>query len=218
MIQAVLLDVDGTLVLSNDAHAESWVEACSMHGVEISFDQVRWLIGMGGDKLLPALRADLNKDEGLGKAISEARTKLFLDKYAGKLRPALGARQLVEKIQSVGLETIVASSAKDTELKVLLRAAEVEDLLTKATTSSEVERSKPEPDIVKVALEKLDIAADQVLMLGDTPYDIEAAEKVGVGLIAVRCGGFSDDKLTGAVAIYDNPADLLEHWDESPLV
>ncbi len=217
IIKGVLLDIDGTLVMSNDAHAESWVEAFAVHGLEVKYEQVRPLIGMGGDKLLPRLDPILNNEEGLGKEISDTRTKLFLEQYVQKLQPTPGARELVKKIQDAGLKTVVASSAKEDELEVLLKSAQVDDLLTKATTSSDVEKSKPDPDIVKAALSKIGLQAEQALMLGDTPYDIEAASRSGVVVIAVRCGGFSDQQLVGALAIYDDPADLLEHWNESPL-
>lgn len=217
IIKGVLLDIDGTLVLSNIAHAECWVQAFVVHGIEIDYNQVRPLIGMGSDKLMPKLRADLRIDSGIGKAISETRSQLFLDHYAQKLRPTPGSRDLVERIQGSGLRTVVATSAQENELEVLLQAAQVDDLLTEATTSSDVEKSKPDPDIVLAALSRIELESEQALMLGDTPYDIEAAGRTGVGVIAMRSGGFSDQELVGALAIYDDPANLLEHWDESPL-
>ena len=132
--------------------------------------------------------------------------------------PTHGRRDLILKMQQ-GLKLLVASSANSEELSVLLKAAEVDDLLDldAATTSSDAEASKPEPDILEVALKRLGLPADRVVMLGDTPYDIEAAKKVGVGTIALRCGGFSDGELKDAIAIYDDPEDLLAHYDNSPL-
>lgn len=217
MVKGILIDVDGTLVLSNDAHAESWVEAFGMHGLEINFEQVRPLIGMGGDKLIPKLAPNLNKDSGLGKEISATRTKLFLKKYADKLQPTPGARELIHKLQEMGIKTIVASSAKEEELALLLKAAGVEKILTETTTSTDVDKSKPDPDIINNALGKIGLPAELVVLLGDTPYDIEAAKGCKVDVIAVRCGGCSDDQLSGAIAIYDNPQDLLEQYENSPL-
>ncbi|GAB4380326.1 MAG: HAD family hydrolase [Elainellaceae cyanobacterium] len=215
-LQGVLLDVDGTLVLSNDAHAQTWVEAFAAYGYDIAFEQVRPMIGMGGDKIIPKLVPGLTKEAGDGKAISDRRKQLVLNEYGPKLQPAPGSRELILRMQQAGLQLIVASSASRDELEILLKAAQVNDLLTEATTSSDAEGSKPEPDIVEVALQKVQLKPDQVLMLGDTPYDIEAAGKAGVGVVALRCGGFDESSLSNAKAIYNDPADLLSHYEESP--
>lgn len=217
MTEAILLDVDGTLVLSNDAHAKSWVQAFDHFGYTITYDAVRPLIGMGGDKLLPALIPDLNRETNPGKEISEYRTKLFQKEYAPRLNPAPGSRELVQHLLGQQLRLMVASSAKHTELETLLKAAKVDDLLSDHTSSSDAENSKPDPDIIHAALDKLDLPADKVVMIGDTPYDIEAAGRAGVGLIAVRCGGWQDTDLTGSLAVYDDPADLLANYAASPL-
>ncbi|OKH26428.1 HAD family hydrolase [Chroogloeocystis siderophila] len=217
MVQAVILDVDGTLVLSNDAHAQSWVDAFTEYGYHISFEQVRPLIGMGGDQVIPRMVPGLNKEEGDGKKISERRKELIIEKYGPKLEAAPGARELVQRMKQQGIKLIIASSATSQELEVLLKAAKVDDLLDEATTSSDAEASKPEPDIVEAALRKLEMQPDAILMLGDTPYDIQAASAAGVSVIALRCGGFEDPQLEGAKAIYDHPADLLAHYDESLL-
>lgn len=218
-LRGVILDVDGTLVLSNDAHAEAWVEAFAAFGYKISFEQVRPLIGMGGDQVIPKMVPGLTDEEGDGKAISERRKELIINSYGPKLLPTDGSRQLIQHMQQTGLQLIIASSATSQELQVLLKAACVDDLLkdTEATTSSDADASKPAPDIVEAALNKLKMEPSQVLMLGDTPYDIESATRAGVGVIALRCGGFDDTALTGAKAIYDHPADLLAHYPDSPL-
>lgn len=214
MIKSILLDVDGTLVLSNHAHAEAWVDAFAMHGYTVDFDTVLGLIGMGGDKLIQRLQPELSEDQGDGKLIKEARQKIFLEQYARDLQSAPGARQLVQELQDRGLQCIVASSAKQDELDVLLKSARVDDLLSEATTSDDAEHSKPDPDIVHVALERIGAEPSETIMIGDTPYDIQAARQAGVKCIALRCGGWNDDGLKEAVAIYDNPADLLAHLDD----
>lgn len=213
MIRGILLDIDGTLVLSNDAHAHSWVDAFAKSGFTVSFEDVRPLIGMGGDKLIAALQPGLTDSQGMGKQIKEARSRIFLKKYAPQLKPAPGSRQLLQALLARDLKVIAASSSKQDELDVLLKAAEVDDLLTEATTSDDADNSKPDPDIVELALDRLGLSADESLMLGDTPYDIEAAKKTGVKCIAVRCGGWPDSKLQGALAIYDDPADVLIHFN-----
>ena len=216
-IQGAVLDNDGTLTLSNDAHAHAWVDAFAEQGYDVRFETVRPLLGMGGDKLEPKVVPGLSSDEGVGKTIADRRLAIFLERYASHLQPANGARALVQRMREDGLRLVVASSAKPDELDVLLTQAHVNDLLSARITSADAGETKPAPDIVAVALKKIDLPADQVLMLGDSPYDIEAASKIGVGVIALRCGGFSDDQLSGAVAIYDDPADLLARYDASPL-
>lgn len=216
-LSGVILDVDGTLVLSNDAHAQAWVEAFADYGYEISFEQVRPLMGMGGDHVIPHLVSELNSKEGTGKQIADHRRELILNKFVPHLSPTRGARALIEKMHDEGLHLIVATSATKQEMDTLLKVAQVDDLLQEFTTSNDAEATKPEPDIVEAALNKANLTADRTIMIGDTPYDIEAAAKAGVGVIAFRTGGFGDDQLLGAIAIYDDPADLLEHYEQSPL-
>lgn len=218
MVQGVLLDVDGTLVLSNDAHAQAWIEAFAAYSYQIAFDQVRPMIGMGGDQIIPKLIPGLDAEKGTGKAIADYRKRLVLERFAPQLTAANGSRALVQRLRDDGLELIIASSASQQELGVLLKAAQVDDLIQQATTSSDADNSKPDPDIVQAALKKGNLQPDQVVMLGDTPYDIESAGKAGVKVIALRCGGFEDEQLAGAIAIYDDPADLLQHYAQSPLV
>lgn len=216
-LQGVILDIDGTLVLSNDIHAQAWVEAFAAFGYDIAFEQVRPLMGMGGDHVIPLLVPDLNDEDGDGKAIADRRKTLILNELGQKIVSANGSRDLVLKLQAEELKLTIASSAKPEELDLLLKVAQVDDLLHEATTSADADESKPAPGIIEAALHKSKFDPNQVVMLGDTPYDIEAAGKAGVRMIAMRCGGFSDDELAGAIAIYNDPADLLQHYDQSPL-
>jgi HAD superfamily hydrolase (TIGR01509 family) len=186
-LKGVILDIDGTLVLSNDAHAQAWVEAFAEFGYSIKFEDVRPLIGMGGDQIIPKFAPGLSDKEGKGKEIADRRKELVITKYGPRLSPANGTRELLLKMRSDGLQLIIASSATAQELSVLLQAARVDELLTQdeATTSSDAEASKPEPDIVQAALSKSAMQPQEVIMLGDTPYDIEAAKKSGSG--CYRC-------------------------------
>lgn len=217
MVQGVIFDVDGTLVLSNDQHAKAWVDAFAEFGYDVPFERVRPLIGMGGDKLMPEVVPGLNDEEGRGKEIAKRRKEIFKTRYLHTLTPANGSRQLLEHLKNARVKVVIGSSATSEELSSLLQAAQVEELVEDATTSSDAEESKPAPDIVGVALDKLKLAPEQAIMIGDTPYDIESAKGCSVGVIAVRCGGFSDDQLAGALAIYDDPADILAHIKDSPL-
>jgi HAD superfamily hydrolase (TIGR01509 family) len=215
-VRGVLLDVDGTLIDSNDAHAESWVRALAEGGFEVPFARVRHLIGMGGDKLLPEVTG-LTDETPQGARISERRGAIFAQDFLPHLRPFPRVRDLLARLRADGLQLVVASSSEREQLDALLDVAGIADLLDETTSSSDAEQSKPAPDLVGAALEKSGLAPEAAIMLGDTPYDIEAAGKLGVRTIAVRCGGFSDRDLAGAVALYDDPADLLARYEESPL-
>ncbi len=216
MLQGVIFDIDGTLVDSNDSHAQSFVDAFAEAGYEVPFDVVRPLIGMGADKLLPKTIGIRHDSEG-GKKLLARRSQIFRQKYLPSLKPFPGSRALVLRVRADGLKPIVATSAKDEELKHLLEAADVNDLMEERATASDAKRSKPDPDIVDAAVEESGVANVDLIMIGDTPYDVEAATRAGVRSIAFRSGGWSDDSLKGAVAIYDGPADLLAHYDSSPL-
>lgn len=215
-VRGVIFDIDGTLINSNDAHARAWVQALAQFDIYVPFPEVRRLIGMGGDKLLPAI-AHVEQDSRLGRKISERRSQIFSREYLPHLHAFPKARELLTKIRDAGIALAVASSAKKDELEPFLRLANVLDLIEGATSSADAESSKPDPDIVQAALRELDLDPGRVLMIGDTPYDIEAASRAGMGTIAFRCGGRSDHDLAGALAIYDGPADLLARFDASPL-
>jgi phosphoglycolate phosphatase-like HAD superfamily hydrolase len=216
-IKAILFDVDGTLVDSNDAHANAWVKAFAEAGIHVEFQKVRCAIGMGGDKLMPAV-ADIKADSPRGQRISERRSEIFKTEYLPQLRPFRDAGALVSAVQARRLDTVAASSAKRHELEALLKIAGAPSLLGDSASGDDAEQSKPEPDIIHAALEKIDAAAADALMIGDTPYDVEAAARAGVATIAFRCGGWSDSALQGAAAIYDGPWELLARLDESLVV
>jgi HAD superfamily hydrolase (TIGR01509 family) len=214
-IRAAILDVDGTLVDSNDAHARAWVEAFRELGYDVPYGKVRPLIGMGGDNLLPEA-IGVQKDDPKGEALSKRRGEIFKSKYLGTIAPFPGTRDLLKKMRDAGLELAVASSAQEEELKPLLEIAGAADLIDSRTSADDAESSKPDPDIIQAALKRLKMKPEEALMLGDTPYDIEAASRAGVGTVAFRSGGWNDGGLKGAVAIYDGPADLLRRFAESP--
>jgi phosphoglycolate phosphatase-like HAD superfamily hydrolase len=216
-LRGVLFDVDGTLLDSNDAHAASWVDVLMEFGYDIPFREVRPLVGMGSDKLVPELTG-LDHERGVGRRLVERKKAVFEEKYLPHLRSTPGARALVERVLAEGLTLVVATSAGEDEMRTLLEQAGVADLIRDATSSGDVENSKPDPDVVGAALRKGRLRADEAVMIGDTPYDIVAAARLDVPTIALRCGGWwDDDSLSGAVAIYEDPADLLAHYDDSPL-
>lgn len=214
--RAVILDVDGTLVDSNDLHAQAWVDAFCEAGHEVTFETVRPLIGKGGDKLLAEV-LDVEESSAHGEALSRRRDEIFQELYLPQVKAFPRTRELVERICQAGYRVAVASSSKREQLDALLMRAGVADLVQTSTSSSDAERSKPDPDIVAAAQEKLGLPASALCMLGDTPYDVKAAQRLGIATIALRCGGWSGPPLAEAIAVYEDPADLLAHFDDSPL-
>ena len=214
-LKGVLLDIDGTLLDSNDAHAASFTRAFAEHGLDIPFDHVRPLVGMGSDKLIPSLTGFAH-DTPEGKAIVERKKGIFEERYLSQLKPTPGARALLTRWLAQDLTLVVATSAGGDEMKGLLKQAGIEDLIDDATSSGDVDNSKPDPDVIGAAIKKSKLKAGELVMLGDTPYDVEAARKAGVATIALRCGGWwNDDAFEDAIAIYDDPADLLANWSNA---
>src|SRR4051812_28265750 len=168
MYRAAIFDVDGTLVDSNRAHARAWVDALTEHGHHVDAARVLPLIGMGGDKLLPALTG-LDVESPEGEAISRRRREIFQRVYLPELQPTRGARNLLEMLRDERVQLLIASSAERSELRQLLRIVGASDLLSDATSSDNADRSKPDPDIVRAALARSGFAAAEVVMVGDTP-------------------------------------------------
>lgn len=216
MIRAVLLDVDGTLIDSNDAHARAWVDVGDEFGYDIEFGRVRWLIGMGGDRVLPELTG-LEEESDEGRKMLDRRGEIFRERYLPRLGAFPGAHELLGRLREDGVDLVVATSASEKDLKALLKQARLEGLIDDSTNSDEAESSKPAPDIVQAALDKAGVPASQAVMLGDTPYDVKAAARAGVRIIGLRCGGWSDRELKGAEEVHQDPADLLEKYETSIL-
>jgi HAD superfamily hydrolase (TIGR01509 family) len=214
--RAVLFDVDGTLVDSVDAHTRAWLAAFEEAGFVAEYERVRGLIGMGGDKLLP-VAIGVDADSDTGKALSARRKEIFFERELRTIRPTNGAAALLDALRAARAPVGFATSAQPEELRALLEIIDATDLIEAAANASEVEESKPDPDVVHAALAKNGFRAGETVLVGDTRYDIEAAARADVRAIALRCGGWRDEDLPGAIAIYEDPADLLAHADSSPL-
>jgi phosphoglycolate phosphatase-like HAD superfamily hydrolase len=215
MLKVAILDVDGTLVDSNDLHAWSWVEALQSEGYKARFEIVRPLIGMGGDRLMPKI-SGLPEDSPKGKKISERRKKIFSEKFLPRVKAFEGVRELLLKMKSSGLRLFVASSSGADLLDPLLERAQVKDLIDGTTSKDDAGSSKPAPDLIKAALRQAGVRAEEAIMLGDTPYDIEASLRADVRIVALASGGWPSDQLKDAHAIYRDPSDLLQNFDTSP--
>ena len=206
--RTVLFDVDGTLMDTNDAHAEAWTRALNEHGIDAKFSEVRPLIGVGGDKLLPAV-AHVEESSALGEKLGKRKKELFKAALPA-LQPTNGARALLEHLRDRDIDRVVATSAGDREMRAILEQGGLADLFSAHTSKDDAEESKPDPDIVLAALDRAGADPEFTVMVGDTPYDIEAAGRAGIVAIALRCGGhWTDADFKGAIGIYDDPAALL---------
>jgi HAD superfamily hydrolase (TIGR01549 family) len=219
MIAAAIFDVDGTIVDSVDLHAKAWQEAFAKFGKKISLHQIRRQIGKGADQLLPVFFSKQELDE-FGKELDEYRSELFKKEYLPQVKGFPKVRELFQRIKRDHKRIALASSAKSEELEIYKKVAKVADLIEGATSSHDADKSKPHPDIFEVALQRLPgITLDQVIVVGDTPYDAEAAAKANLQTIGLLCGVWNEKHLrqAGCIAVYKNPADLLARYDKSPL-
>ncbi|MBV9146601.1 MAG: HAD family hydrolase [Acidobacteria bacterium] len=218
MLRAVLFDIDGTLVDSNDLHARAWQEAFAKFGFEIPFSRVRSQIGKGSDQLLPALIGEVDAKR-TGEKLAEYRSRLFQEKYLDQVRPFPRVRELFQRILRDGRKIALATSASQEELSELKKIAHIDDLIHEETSADDAEKSKPHPDIVASALKRVAVHADEAVFVGDTPYDAMAATKIHVRTIGVLCGRFPEQELrkAGAIEIYESPSDLLARYEKSAL-
>ena len=218
-IKAVLFDVDGTLIDSNDLHAAAWREAFLHFGVDIPLEKVRTQIGKGGDNLIPSLLPP-ELVEQKQEEIEDYRSEMFKRDYLPRVVPFPCVRELFERITADGKKIVLASSAKGAEIKFHLDVIGAHDLVTETTSADDVEHSKPDPDIFAAALAKVQPAgADEAVVVGDSPFDILAAKKLGLRTVGFRSGGFPDEVLNeaGVDELYDGAADLLARYDQSLL-
>ena len=216
-IRAVLFDIDGTLVDSNEQHVNAWAFAFREEGHPQELDAIRSQIGKGGDLLVPALLPTV--DDAVQKRMAERHGEHFKGMYLDHVRAFPGAADLVTRVHETGRKVVLASSAKREELDHYVDLLGIGDLLAATTSIDDVEASKPEPDIFGAALDKVGVAPEEAIVVGDTPYDVEAAFKAGVPAIGLTSGPFSEARMTdaGAVAVYANVAALLEAFDRSLL-
>src|SRR4028119_1288502 len=216
MLKAIIFDIDGTLVDSVDLHARAWQEAFRKFGREVEFEKVRHQIGKGGDQLMPVFfsAAEL---ERFGEELEKHRGELYKRDYLSQVRAFPQVRELFERIRRDGLRIALASSAKRDELKTYKEIARITDLVEEETSADDAEKSKPHPDIFEAALAALgDVSSAEAIVIGDTPYDAQAAGKINLRTIGVLCGGFPEENLrkAGCIAIYQDIASLLARSEE----
>jgi HAD superfamily hydrolase (TIGR01549 family) len=214
MSRAVLLDVDGTLIDANYHHALAWWRAFRSHGITLPVWRIHRHVGMGGDQLVPALVPGIDDDRH--NAIEETRGEEYA-KLIGEVQPLQGAHELIAELKERGATVVLASSSPQDELDRYLDLLDAGDLLDAWTTKDDVDATKPEPDLVVAALAKAD--SDEAVLVGDTPWDIEAARKTGLETVCLVTGGWSKHELreAGAAAVYESIEELSEDLDNTPL-
>jgi HAD superfamily hydrolase (TIGR01509 family) len=215
----VIFDVDGTLIDTVDLHAASWAVALRRYGCDVTHDEVRRQIGKGGDQLMPVFLPP-EVVERQGEEIEAFRKQLFMRDYLPKARGFPGVPALFRRLRAAGQRIVLASSAKGDELARYKEIAGITGLVDAETSSDDAEHSKPYPDIFQAALQRLaPLGAADAVVVGDTPYDAEAAVKAGIRPVGVLCGGFpaADLRAAGCIALYRDPEDLLAQYEQSPL-
>ncbi len=205
---SAILDIDGTLVDTNYHHAVAWYRAFRKFDLSPPVWRIHRHIGMGGDQLIAAVAGDQAEEE-LGDDIRDAEKDLYMQ-LIDEVRPLEGARDLITSLKDGGHDVVLASSAKEQEVDHYLDLLKVRDVVDGWTTSADVENTKPAPDLVESALDKL--GTKRAILIGDSTFDIEAAERAGIGTLAVLTGGFSEEELleAGALRIFRSIVELNE--------
>jgi HAD superfamily hydrolase (TIGR01509 family) len=217
-IKAVLFDIDGTLVDSNDQHVTVWDEVFRDEGQTFDRQVIHDQIGKDADMLVPTLMPGM--DENTHERLGDAHGEIFKARFLDAVQPFAKAHELLARVHVAGQKVVLASSASKAELDHYLDLLNARDMVAATTSADDVGNTKPAPDIFSTALGKLDgCTPDDVIVVGDTPYDIEAASKCGIATIALRSGKFNDEALreAGALCLYDDVAALLADYDRSPL-
>jgi HAD superfamily hydrolase (TIGR01509 family) len=219
MIEALLCDIDGTLVESNWLHAEAWQQAFAGMGIELEKEDVRRQIGKGGDELIPVY-VPWWKRRQVEEPLKAYRKFVFEQDYLSKVKALPEARELLVRVKAAGIRVALASSADKDDLQIYKRIVGMEELVEEETSADDAKKSKPHPDIFSAALLRLKLPATKCMALGDTPYDAEAAGLAGMRTIGVTTGGWSHEELmaAGCVEVYESVAELLERFEESALV
>ena len=212
-----ILDVDGTLVDTNYHHTIAWFRAFCRHGIVLPLWRIHRHIGMGGDQVVTAL-TDERTDQERGDDIRASESELYFE-LIEEVRPMKGSRELIEDLRGRGHTVVLASSAKEAEIDHYLDLLDGRELANAWTTSDDVQSTKPAPDLVHAALDRVDGSADNAVMIGDTPWDVQAAGKAGVPTLAVLTGGFAIEELeeSGAAGVFESVAELSNRLDETPL-
>ena len=219
MVKALLCDLDGTLMESNWLHAEAWQVSFREMGIELELDEVRRQIGKGGEELVPVF-VPWWKQKHVQEPLEAYRKFVFQTDYLARVKPIPRVREFLLRLKDAGIRLSLASSASKEDLLVYKKIGQMEDLIEEESSADDAERSKPHPDIFEATLKRLGLKPKDVLALGDTPYDAEAAGKADIWTIGVTTGGWSREDLlaAGCVEVYKDVGELLDRFEESALV
>jgi HAD superfamily hydrolase (TIGR01509 family) len=219
MVEAVLCDIDGTLVESNWLHAEAWQRSFAEIGINVELDEVRRQIGKGGDELIPVFVSWWRRP-AVSEPLKAYRKFLFESEYLSRVEPLPQAKEFLARLKAAGIRPALATSASAKDLATYKKLVGIDDLIEEESSSDDTDRAKPHPDIFAAVLKKLSLPASKVLALGDTPYDAEAAGGAGISTIGVMSGGWSREDLleAGCIEVYRDVAELLHCFDQSALV
>jgi len=218
MPNVLLTDIDGTLVDSNALHAEAWRRAFEHFGIQVGMDEAWRQIGKGGDHVIPIFVPEADR-ERLEEPIKKFRKEIFHRDYMRRIVPFAQARELLVRVRERGMKIALATSSNQEDLATYGKIIDMEDLVDEASSSADAKASKPDADIFAVALKKSGMRPEQAVALGDTPWDAQAAGKLSIPVIGLTCGGWKHDDLrdAGCIQVWQDPADLLLHFDESVL-
>ncbi|SNS30086.1 haloacid dehalogenase superfamily, subfamily IA, variant 3 with third motif having DD or ED/haloacid dehalogenase superfamily, subfamily IA, variant 1 with third motif having Dx(3-4)D or Dx(3-4)E [Granulicella rosea] len=219
MIEALLCDIDGTLVQSNWLHAEAWQVAFAGMGIKLEIEDIRQQIGKGGDELVPVFVPWWLRDH-VQEPLEAYRKFVFQTGFLHRVEPLPKAREFLVRLKEAGIKPALASSASKQDLTTYKKIVGMEGLIDEETSADDAKRSKPHPDIFSAVLSRLGVKPAKALALGDTPYDAEAAGKAGVWTIGVCSGGWTEKELlaAGCIEVYKDVAELLERFEESALM
>jgi HAD superfamily hydrolase (TIGR01549 family) len=214
--KAVLFDIDGTLVDTNFLHVDAWLRACADVGHPVDAWRVHRAIGMDSSKLLGTLLDD--DADRLGDAVKERHAEHYAAQRE-RMRRFAGSQELLRELADRGLQVVLATSAPQQEYDMVIEVLAPGDSVSEVTTAEDVEAAKPAPDVIEVALKKAGVSADEAVMVGDAAWDAESCVRAGVRCIGVLSGGYGASELrdAGAVAVYDDVAEVLRRLDESPI-
>lgn len=210
---AVLFDIDGTLVDSNYLHVHAWQRAFTEVGLQVQSWRIHRCIGMDGSSLMDELGSGGTYDADRLKDLHSR----FYAETTDLIRPLPGARALLDAVADMGLQVVLATSAPENELEVLRKVLQRDDIVSAVTSSGDVDTAKPDPDIVRVALDRAGVGPDRAVFVGDSVWDVAAAARAGVECLCLRSGGISQAELeyVGATAVFDDPSDLVAHLSDT---
>jgi HAD superfamily hydrolase (TIGR01509 family) len=210
---AVLFDIDGTLVDSNYLHVHAWQRAFTEVGLEVQSWRIHRCIGMDGSALIDELASGQTYDSA---RLKDLHSRCYAE-TADLIQLLPGARALLDAVADLGLQVVLATSAPENELSILRKVLQRDDIVSATTSSGDVDTAKPDPDIVRVALDRAGVGPDRAVFVGDSVWDVAAAARAGVECLCLRSGGISQAELeyVGATAVFDDPADLLAHLGDT---